>query len=85
MRIYFAVNRVFFCIFILCSCSLLTLHCHNQFIYDDDNDDDDDELALCVAGAHPMSQVTRVDWLDNETLVTAGHDSCIKQWHFKLN
>jgi len=42
-------------------------------------------MMYCVLGAHPMSQVTRVDWLDNETLVTSGHDSCIKQWRFKLN
>jgi len=43
------------------------------------------ELLCCMSGAHPMSQVTRVEWLDNETVVTSGHDSCIKQWLFKLN
>jgi len=43
------------------------------------------ELVHCLSGAHPMSQVTRVEWIDNETLATAGQDSCIKQWRFKLN
>jgi WD40 repeat protein len=37
-----------------------------------------------VKGAHPMSQVTCIEWLDNETLVSTGHDSCVKQWRFKL-
>jgi len=34
-----------------------------------------------IKGAHPMSQVTRVEWLDNNTLLSVGQDSCLRQWH----
>lgn len=30
--------------------------------------------------AHPQSQITRLGWLDNNTLVSAGQDSNIKIW-----
>lgn len=32
------------------------------------------------ADAHPQSQITRLGWLDNNTLVSAGQDSNIKIW-----
>ncbi|CAG2103275.1 unnamed protein product [Medioppia subpectinata] len=30
--------------------------------------------------AHPQSQVTRIEWLDESTIVTTGHDGTIKVW-----
>lgn len=33
-----------------------------------------------IKGAHPNSQVNRVAWLDNDTLLSAGQDCCLKQW-----
>ncbi|KAK2154102.1 hypothetical protein LSH36_276g00012 [Paralvinella palmiformis] len=38
-----------------------------------------DSLHIASA-AHAQSQVVRVEWLDNKTLISAGHDSCIKRW-----
>lgn len=38
---------------------------------------------LVVKGAHPMSQVTRVNWVDNNTLVSTGQDSCVRQWNIR--
>lgn len=35
---------------------------------------------LSIKAAHPMSQVVGVRWLDNNTVVSAGHDSCVKTW-----
>ncbi|KAJ6223045.1 hypothetical protein RDWZM_001590 [Blomia tropicalis] len=34
--------------------------------------------------AHPQSQVTRIVWLDQSTIVTTGHDGSIKVWNVKL-
>lgn len=34
-----------------------------------------------LKGAHPMSQVTRVGWVDDNTLLSAGQDSCVKLWN----
>jgi len=34
---------------------------------------------VIVKGAHPMSQVNRIDWLDSNTLITAGLD--LRQWN----
>jgi len=31
-----------------------------------------------IKGAHPMSPVTRVQWLDNNTLVTVARDCCVR-------
>ncbi|ESO04710.1 hypothetical protein HELRODRAFT_156976 [Helobdella robusta] len=36
-----------------------------------------------IKGAHPQSQVTRVEWVDNNTLLSVGQDSCVKQWSIK--
>ena len=33
-----------------------------------------------VLGAHPLSQITRVQWIDDNTLVSSGHDSCLRIW-----
>ncbi|XP_038071398.1 WD repeat-containing protein 1-A-like [Patiria miniata] len=33
-----------------------------------------------ILEAHPFSPVTAVAWRDNTTVVSAGHDNCIKQW-----
>jgi len=30
-----------------------------------------------------MSQVTRVNWVDNNTLVSTGQDSCVRQWNIR--
>lgn len=35
---------------------------------------------LSIKHAHPQSQITRVGWLNNNTLVSAGQDSNIKIW-----
>lgn len=48
-------------------------------------------VILCIAldieyyvatGAHPMSQVNKVEWLDDKTIVSAGHDGHVKIWIF---
>ncbi|XP_022094433.1 WD repeat-containing protein 1-B-like [Acanthaster planci] len=33
-----------------------------------------------ILGAHPKTIITKVAWRDNTTIVSAGHDKCIKQW-----
>jgi WD40 repeat protein len=40
---------------------------------------------IVIKGAHPMSQVTRVEWIANDVVVSAGQDSCVKQWRIKYN
>lgn len=37
-------------------------------------------IFLFYIDAHPQSQITRVGWLNNNTLVSAGQDSNIKIW-----
>ena len=32
------------------------------------------------SGAHPQSNITRVAWIDNNTVVTTGYDSCVRLW-----
>lgn len=40
------------------------------------------EHPLIVKGAHAMSPVNQVAWLDDKTLLSAGSDSTIKHWNF---
>ncbi|XP_062572597.1 actin-interacting protein 1-like isoform X1 [Saccostrea cucullata] len=40
--------------------------------------------SLVIKGAHKMSHPTRVSWLNNDTIVSAGHDSHIKQWRIQF-
>lgn len=37
-------------------------------------------VMVCILGAHPMSQVTGISWVDNNTLLSVGQDSCLRQW-----
>lgn len=39
------------------------------------------EYPLIMKCAHPMSQITGVGWLDRQTVVSAGQDANVKQWH----
>ena len=32
-------------------------------------------------GAHPLSHATSIAWLDNNTMISCGHDGNIKQWN----
>jgi WD40 repeat protein len=34
-----------------------------------------------LQSAHTQSQITGVSWLDNATLVSAGHDANVKVWN----
>lgn len=34
----------------------------------------------CISDAHPQSQITSVEWLDNETIVSTGQDCNTKLW-----
>ncbi|GAU92570.1 hypothetical protein RvY_04633 [Ramazzottius varieornatus] len=43
---------------------------------------DDPQKHVIVKGAHPMSQVNKVEWLDDKTIVSAGHDGHVKIWTF---
>ncbi|OQV26168.1 Actin-interacting protein 1 [Hypsibius exemplaris] len=43
---------------------------------------DDPHKHVIVKGAHPMSQVNKVEWLDDKTIVSAGHDGHVKIWTF---
>lgn len=36
---------------------------------------------FCSADAHPQSQITRLVWLDNETVISTGQDCNTKVWH----
>lgn len=38
------------------------------------------QRSLVIKAAHKLSHPTRVRWLNNDTVVSAGHDSNIKQW-----
>ena len=43
----------------------------------------DMNINVHVVGAHKMSQITRVAWRDNNTVISTGQDSNVKQ--FKIN
>ena len=50
--------------FVRCTCSLLTLCHHNQFVYDDDDDDDDDDMMMmmmtnCRDGLLSFEEITQ--------------------------
>uniref|UniRef100_A0A0K8R7B6 Actin-interacting protein 1 n=2 Tax=Ixodes ricinus TaxID=34613 RepID=A0A0K8R7B6_IXORI len=38
-----------------------------------------------IKKAHPQSQITRLAWLDNSTIVSAGQDSNVKIWEIKFS
>ncbi|CAN7990105.1 unnamed protein product [Ixodes hexagonus] len=38
-----------------------------------------------IKKAHPQSQITRLAWLDNSTIVSAGQDSNVKIWEVKFS
>lgn len=38
------------------------------------------EDSCLVSDAHPQSQITRLVWLDDETLVSVGQDCNTKVW-----
>lgn len=38
---------------------------------------------IIIKHAHPQSQITRVAWIDNELVVSAGQDANIKTWNVK--
>ncbi|KAH9391462.1 WD repeat-containing protein 1 [Tyrophagus putrescentiae] len=42
------------------------------------------DTGIIVWDAHPQSQVTRIAWLDGNTIVSTGHDGSIKVWEFKV-
>lgn len=39
----------------------------------------DDSTKVC-RGAHPLATVTAVQWVSNSTLLSAGHDVCVRTW-----
>ncbi|XP_064465602.1 actin-interacting protein 1-like isoform X1 [Ornithodoros turicata] len=39
---------------------------------------------LNIKKAHPQSQITRLAWLDDSTIVSAGQDSNVKTWQIKF-
>ncbi|XP_070539814.1 WD repeat-containing protein 1-like [Ptychodera flava] len=41
---------------------------------------EDADTRLKIKGAHPMSQITSVGWLDDNTVISTGQDSCVKLW-----
>ncbi|XP_048746306.1 actin-interacting protein 1-like [Ostrea edulis] len=42
------------------------------------------DRSLVIKAAHKLSHPTRVRWLNNNTIVSAGHDSNIKQWRVQF-
>ncbi|XP_006819809.1 actin-interacting protein 1-like [Saccoglossus kowalevskii] len=40
---------------------------------------------IVIKGAHKMSQITSLAWLNDNTVVSTGQDSCIKQWTLTLH
>ncbi|CDW55423.1 actin interacting protein 1 [Trichuris trichiura] len=42
------------------------------------------EHPLVIKGAHTMSQITSIDWLDSNTLVSVGQDAMVRQWSLTL-
>ncbi|XP_078354362.1 WD repeat-containing protein 1-B-like [Oculina patagonica] len=53
----------------------------NLFIYDLENP----SKKIEIRGAHPQSVISRVTWLDNNTLASVGHDCCIRFWSITHN
>lgn len=46
---------------------------------------EDPDKKIQIKGAHSASIVSRVTWLDNNTLVSAGHDCCLRFWSITHN
>lgn len=38
-------------------------------------------IIILIIDAHPQSQITRVLWLDDETIVSVGQDCNTKIWN----
>ncbi|XP_020619123.1 WD repeat-containing protein 1-B-like isoform X1 [Orbicella faveolata] len=53
----------------------------NLFIYNME----DPSKKIQIRNAHPQTVISRVTWLDNNTLVSAGHDCCLRFWSIKHN
>lgn len=49
----------------------------NIFIY---NVDDESKKKMDIRGAHPQGVISRISWLSNNRLVSAGHDCCLRFW-----
>jgi len=39
---------------------------------------------LSITEAHPQSQITRIEWLDANTLISTGQDANVKIWTVNL-
>ncbi|KAJ7375242.1 hypothetical protein OS493_001987 [Desmophyllum pertusum] len=48
----------------------------NLYIYNFDKP----SSKIEIRGAHPQSVISRVTWLDNNTLASVGHDCCVRFW-----
>lgn len=38
-------------------------------------------MTFSLLDAHPQSQITRLVWLDNNTVISTGQDCNTKVWH----
>ncbi|XP_076844085.1 WD repeat-containing protein 1 [Brachyhypopomus gauderio] len=45
---------------------------------------DDPDKRIKIPDAHRLHHVSGLSWLDEHTLVTTSHDSCVKQWTLKI-
>lgn len=36
---------------------------------------------IIIRGAHPAAELTRLEWLNDTTLLTAGRDACFRVWN----
>ncbi|XP_021371130.1 WD repeat-containing protein 1-B-like, partial [Mizuhopecten yessoensis] len=52
----------------------------NSFIIWDATKKDSFDNSTQYLGAHALSNITRLVWLDPKTILTTGSDSCIKRW-----
>lgn len=53
----------------------------NLFIFNLENPNN----KIAIRGAHPQGIISRVTWLDNNTLASVGHDCCIRFWNITHN
>lgn len=53
----------------------------NLFIFNTENPN----AKIQIKGAHPQGVISRVTWLDNNTIASVGHDCCIRFWSVSQN
>lgn len=41
-------------------------------------------FIIIIPDSHPQSQVTGLVWLDNERVMSSGHDGLVKTWNVKF-